>query len=119
MHRTQRADTWLLLFALILAAWLPPALAQEKSKQVRTLPLVILLGDSIRMNYQEVATKALQEKATVWSPQENCKHTLYTLQNLEKWLTDRVLVGVSRDRDHLCDQSMHRNFDMALIARVE
>ena len=28
-------------------------------------------------------------QATVWAPQENCKHTLYTLQNLEKWLTDR------------------------------
>ena len=89
MHRTQRADTWLLLFTLLLTTWLPPAQAQEKGKQVKTLPLVILLGDSIRMNYQEAATQALQGKATVWSPQENCKHTLYTLQNLEKWLTDK------------------------------
>ena len=66
-----------------------PCPAQDKPAAAKKLPLVILLGDSIRMNYQQATTEALAGTATVWTPQENCKHTLYTLQNLEKWLTDR------------------------------
>ena len=66
-----------------------PCPAQDKPAAAKKLPLVILLGDSIRLNYQQATTDALAGTATVWTPQENCKHTLYTLQNLEKWLTDR------------------------------
>jgi putative membrane-bound dehydrogenase-like protein len=51
-----------------------------------TLPVVILLGDSIRMNYQQTVTAELNGKATVWAPKENCKHTAFVLENLEKWL---------------------------------
>ena len=50
------------------------------------LPLVILLGDSIRINYQGIVRSELEGKAKVWTPKDNCAHTLYTLQNLEKWL---------------------------------
>lgn len=50
------------------------------------LPLVILLGDSIRINYQGIVRSELEGKAKVWSPKDNCAHSLYTLQNLEKWL---------------------------------
>jgi lysophospholipase L1-like esterase len=89
MYRIQRAVARLLFFTLGLAACASPCPAQENNKETKPLPLVILLGDSIRMNYQAAATTALQKKATVWSPQENCKHTLYTLQNLEKWLADK------------------------------
>ena len=53
------------------------------------LPLVILLGDSIRINYQDTVRAELKGKAEVWSPKDNCAHTLYTLQNLEKWLAGR------------------------------
>ncbi len=52
-------------------------------------PLVILLGDSIRMNYQKAVTDQLTGKAAVWAPKENCAHTAFTLENLAKWLTGR------------------------------
>jgi len=53
------------------------------------LPLVILLGDSIRINYQGTVRSELKGKAEVWSPKDNCAHSLYTLQNLERWLEGR------------------------------
>ena len=85
--RLRPAWPFLLLASLISSA--TPCLAQQKHPTSNPLPLVILLGDSIRINYQETAAEALQGEATVWSPQENCKHTLYTLQNLEKWVSGR------------------------------
>jgi len=51
-----------------------------------TLPVVILLGDSIRMNYQQTVVAELKGKATVWAPKENCKHTAFVLENVENWL---------------------------------
>ncbi len=53
------------------------------------LPLVILLGDSIRINYQQTVKAELQGNATVWSPKENCAHTFFTLESLEKWIQGR------------------------------
>jgi putative membrane-bound dehydrogenase-like protein len=53
------------------------------------LPVVILLGDSIRMNYQQTVVAELKGKATVWAPKENCKHTAFVLENLEKWVKGR------------------------------
>jgi lysophospholipase L1-like esterase len=53
------------------------------------LPLVILLGDSIRINYQGTVKSELEGKVAVWSPNENCAHSLHTLQNLEKWVKGR------------------------------
>ena len=58
-------------------------------KPIAELPVVILLGDSIRINYQKTVMAELQGKATVWSPDENCKHTAYTLEQLEKWVKGR------------------------------
>ncbi|MBC8351117.1 MAG: c-type cytochrome [Planctomycetes bacterium] len=64
---------------------------QETSTHDATaeLPVVILLGDSIRINYQKTVAAELQDKATVWSPEENCRHTAYTLEQLEKWVAGR------------------------------
>jgi len=53
------------------------------------LPLIVLLGDSIRMGYQNVAIRELAGTAKVWSPKENCAHTAHTLANLGKWLQDK------------------------------
>jgi len=81
-----------LLIALCLTqslVTLHPCPAQEKPAADKKLPLVILFGDSIRINYQQAVGESLTNQATLWSPKENCKHTLYTLQNLEKWLTDQ------------------------------
>lgn len=74
-----------IFFALILLV-AASAVAADKPKSPQTLPSVVLLGDSIRMNYQAAAGKALEGKAVVWSPKDNCRHTAYMLENLERWL---------------------------------
>jgi lysophospholipase L1-like esterase len=53
-------------------------------------PLVILLGDSIRMNYQAGVVEALKGKAEVWAPKENGRDTTFTLESLDGWLADRT-----------------------------
>ena len=65
----------------------PAKTAAQRSSEA--LPVVVLLGDSIRMNYQKTVAAELRGKATVWSPKENGAHSLFTLQNLEKWVKDR------------------------------
>jgi lysophospholipase L1-like esterase len=53
------------------------------------LPLVVLLGDSIRMGYQNVVARELAEVAEVWFPEENGCHTKHTLARLPVWFADR------------------------------
>jgi isoamyl acetate esterase len=53
------------------------------------LKKVILLGDSIRMGYQNEVIKKLKGKATVWSPKENCQDSAFVIRNLDKWLTNK------------------------------
>lgn len=52
-------------------------------------PGVILLGDSIRMNYQTVVRQKLADNAVVWVPKENGRHTAFTLAKLDEWLRGR------------------------------
>lgn len=47
---------------------------------------VLLLGDSIRINYQNVVTRALADIAAVHYPGENCRFAKYTLCCLNDWL---------------------------------
>lgn len=49
---------------------------------------VILLGDSIRMQYQETVGKKLADIATVSGPEENGRWSGYTLNSLRFWLPD-------------------------------
>jgi len=51
-----------------------------------SLPTVLLLGDSIRMNYQPYAAEALCGRAEVVGPAENCQFSLYTLFALSEWI---------------------------------
>lgn len=76
-----------LLAGLCFVAGPAPA-AEENGKQIEALPVVVLLGDSIRMNYQAAATTALEKTARVWAPKDNCKHSTYLLENLERWLNE-------------------------------
>ena len=46
---------------------------------------VILLGDSIRMQYQETVGKKLADIATVSGPEENGRWSGYTLNSLRFW----------------------------------
>lgn len=58
----------------------------EKEPPSESLPTAVLLGDSIRHNYQNAVREALAGKANIWSPKDNCGHTAYTLANLDRWL---------------------------------
>lgn len=81
--------TFLCSLFLLLCVLSAGAADAPKSSKPKPLPSVILLGDSIRMNYQAAAGEALKGKADVWSPKDNCRHTFYMLENLERWLTDK------------------------------
>ena len=80
-------------FALLCLVGLIPYSARvqaprdpEKELPSESLPTVVLLGDSIRDNYQNAVGKALEGKANIWSPKDNCRHTAYMLENLDRWL---------------------------------
>ena len=47
---------------------------------------VLLIGDSIRMFYPEEVKKQLGKDYEVFSPQENCRFSAYTLNSLRFWL---------------------------------
>lgn len=75
----------LCLATAVLAA--PAAGGESGDKDA--LPVVILLGDSIRMQYQAAVRAELNGKATVWAPEENCCHTAFVIPRLEKWVKGR------------------------------
>ncbi|MCZ7648529.1 MAG: GDSL-type esterase/lipase family protein [Planctomycetota bacterium] len=50
------------------------------------LPRVLLIGDSIRMGYLPFVKAALEDKAEVRGPVENCGDTRRHVQKLEAWL---------------------------------
>lgn len=49
---------------------------------------VVLLGDSIRMYYQEKVKELLGEDYQVFYPEENCKFSTLTLNSLKTWFLD-------------------------------
>ena len=46
---------------------------------------VVLLGDSIRMGYEERVRALLKGRAEVWSPGENCRFAGYMLVSMPAW----------------------------------
>ena len=50
---------------------------------------VILLGDSIRLGYQETVRQELDCLAEVWAPEENGQHSVHELLNFWQWVADR------------------------------
>ena len=50
---------------------------------------VVLIGDSIRMGYQEVVRRALAGAAEIWSPEQNGGTTRNVLDHLEEWVIDQ------------------------------
>jgi lysophospholipase L1-like esterase len=53
------------------------------------LPRVILIGDSIRKGYESTARECLAGAAEVWTPDDNCRWTTYTLEHLDEWVISR------------------------------
>ncbi|HEY9248800.1 MAG TPA: hypothetical protein VIO38_06695, partial [Rariglobus sp.] len=51
---------------------------------------IVLLGDSIRLGYEGRVKERLGDRANVWSPAENCGHSVNHVFNLRDWY---VLTG--------------------------
>jgi lysophospholipase L1-like esterase len=77
------------------------------------LPLVVLLGDSIRMGYQAVVVRELAGVAEVWAPAENGGHTKHTRARLAEWFADRqpavVHINVGLHDMWLNEDGSHRH----------
>ena len=67
--------------ALFLAILVSSAIAQERS-----LPKVVLVGDSIRMGYAPLVAKRLDGKAIVVSAKPNGEDSGNVLRNLDEWI---------------------------------
>ena len=50
---------------------------------------VTLIGDSIRMGYQQAVAEELEGKAVVWCPQENGGTSSNVLAHLDEWVISR------------------------------
>lgn len=53
------------------------------------MPDIILIGDSIRMSYQQAVQQQLGARATLWWPETNGGSTTNVLANLEPWVLSR------------------------------
>ena len=77
------------------------------------LPLVVLLGDSIRMGYQAVVVRELAGVAEVWAPTENGAHTKHTRARLAEWFADKqpavVHINVGLHDMWLNEDGTHRH----------
>ncbi len=77
-----------------------------------SLPTAVLLGDSIRHNYQNAVRKALEGTANIWSPKDNCGHSAYTLDNLDRWLKGQENAQVIHINVGLHDLFLNAKTDM-------
>jgi lysophospholipase L1-like esterase len=50
------------------------------------LKRVLLIGDSIRLSYEQTVRAKLQDRAFVSGPTENCQHTVHILLNFWTWI---------------------------------
>ena len=50
---------------------------------------VILIGDSIRLGYEDYVRRELEGQATVWGPEQNGGTSANVLLHLEEWILDR------------------------------
>ncbi len=66
----------------LLAALALPTTTPDDSQR---RPIVVLIGDSIRMGYAPFVAERLQGKATVISPEENGGDTSNVLKHLDEW----------------------------------
>lgn len=67
---------------------------------------IILLGDSIRLSYQNRVTELLGSDYTVWGPDDNCRFASYTLRMLYDYreqLKDADLIHFNCGLWDMCD----------------
>ncbi|MDE2705706.1 MAG: SGNH/GDSL hydrolase family protein [Gemmatimonadota bacterium] len=56
---------------------------------MNNLPLIVLIGDSIRMGYQDHVASELAGRAEVWVPEENGGDSRNVLAHLDQWVFAR------------------------------
>ena len=49
---------------------------------------IVLVGDSIRMGYQPFVQNKVGDRAEVWGPEENCRHSLVHRESLAAWAVE-------------------------------
>jgi lysophospholipase L1-like esterase len=49
---------------------------------------ITLIGDSIRIGYQDIVRELLAERAEIWSPEANCMHSVHHLFHIQPWYVD-------------------------------
>lgn len=49
---------------------------------------ILLLGDSIRMSYQQSVANLFKDFAEVVGPSDNCQFSTYTLDSLDRWVDE-------------------------------
>jgi len=49
---------------------------------------VILIGDSIRLSYNDRVKQLLSDRAEVWGPADNCRFAKYTLWCINGWINE-------------------------------
>ena len=77
-----------------------------------SLPTAVLLGDSIRHNYQNAVRNSLEGTANIWSPKDNCGHSAYTLESLDRWLEGQKNAQVIHINVGLHDLFLNAKTDM-------
>ena len=87
-----RADVRLLIACLMILCLTSVTTAQQKKTQKQSpkpdpnLPHVLIIGDSISIDYTKPTIELLQGTAHVERVKANCGDTKRGLQNLERWL---------------------------------
>jgi lysophospholipase L1-like esterase len=61
----------------------------DGADMVRLMVTVVLIGDSIRLGYQEVVAHELGTEAAVWAPKENGGTSANVLARLDDWVIER------------------------------
>jgi len=56
---------------------------------MNNLPLVVLIGDSIRMGYQDHVASQLAGRVEIWVPEENGGDSRNVLAHLDQWVLER------------------------------
>lgn len=63
--------------------------AFNNPEDIKGLPNVLILGDSISIGYTSPLRSRLANKANVYRASENCRDTGYAMANLDRWLGTR------------------------------
>lgn len=105
-----RADVRLLIACLMILCLTSVTTAQQKKTQKQSpkpdpnLPHVLIIGDSISIDYTKPTIELLQGTAHVERVKANCGDTKRGLQNLERWLgkTDWDVIHFNWGLHDLC-----------------